>query len=390
MQNRKLRIGVVGLRRGLTLALQSEAAGMEVVALCDLDADHLQGAGDRFRGAVYRDYDTVLAHAMDGVIVANYFDEHAPFALKALAAGKHVMSETAACRTIAEGVQLIRAVERTGLIYLFVENYPFKAHVREMQRRFERGEVGEFQYGECEYLHGWSPTTLRRFAPDPTHWRRRISSTAYCTHSVAPIMYITDTLPTDVSAFVVPFEDSPSSRDSAGRGFGTAAVMMIRMDNGALMKSLHGFLQGEQAPDASWVRIHGSRGLMENLRHGDSHLVRLRQEAWAAASGGVEDSVYRPLAEQREGTMLRTEQLEDYLVCESFATAIRTGEPPYFDVHRGVAASIVGICGLRSVLGGSVSVEIPDLRTEAVRRRYESDDWTGPVAAAAMHSQRTG
>src|SRR5439155_13107239 len=116
--DRKLRIGVVGLRRGLTLALSSQAAGMDIVAVCDLNNDQLRLASDALGAVPYQDYDTFLGHDMDGIILANFFDEHAPLALKALNAGKHVMSETAACKTIAEGVQLIRPLKRTGLGYL--------------------------------------------------------------------------------------------------------------------------------------------------------------------------------------------------------------------------------------------------------------------------------
>src|SRR5260370_36435683 len=90
------RVGVVGLRRGLTLARESQAAGMEVVAVCDLDRHRLSLASDTLSAVAYQDYDAFLAHDMDGVILANYFDEHAPLAIKALKAGKHVMSETAA------------------------------------------------------------------------------------------------------------------------------------------------------------------------------------------------------------------------------------------------------------------------------------------------------
>ena len=35
------------------------------------------------------------------------------------------MSETAACHTLGEGVALARAVEESGKIYMFAENYPY-------------------------------------------------------------------------------------------------------------------------------------------------------------------------------------------------------------------------------------------------------------------------
>ena len=365
--DRRLRVGVVGGRRGLTLARECQMVGMEVVAICDLDRARLSSASSALGAVPYQDYDAFLAHDMDGVILANFFDAHAPLAIKALKAGKHVMSETAACKTVAEGVQLLRTVEQTGGVYLFAANYPFKPHARELRRLYQAGEVGTFQYGECEYLHGFSPDYLTHFGQEPRHWRSRVSSLAYCTHSITPVMYVTDTLPTEVSAFVIPSDSSPESLDAARRGRGIAAVMLIRMDTGAYLKSLHGFLQGEQEPETSWIRIHGSRGLLENLRHGDSRRVRVRKEEWTTQSGQVEDTVRDPVWDRGD----------DALVCESFARAIQTGEPPYFDVYRGVIASLVGICGLRSLLRGSVPVAIPDLRQEDVRHEYESDDWNG-------------
>src|SRR6266487_4287097 len=219
--NRMLRVGVVGGRRGLTLARECQMGGMEVVAICDLDRARLNSASSALGAVPYQDYDAFLAHDMEGVILANFFDAHAPLALKALKAGKHVMSETAACKTVAEGVQLQRTVEQTGGVYLFAANYPFKPHARELRRLYQAGEVGTFQYGECEYLHGFSPDYLTHFGQEPRHWRSRVSSLAYCTHSITPVMYVTDTLPTEVSAFVIPSDSSPESLDAARRGRGT-------------------------------------------------------------------------------------------------------------------------------------------------------------------------
>ncbi len=90
---------------------------------------------------------------MDAVILANYFHEHAPFAVKALEAGKHVMSETASNTTLAEGVALCRTVEETRRIYMLAENYPYTAFSQEMQRLYRTGEVGEVTYAEGEYNH---------------------------------------------------------------------------------------------------------------------------------------------------------------------------------------------------------------------------------------------
>ena len=88
-----LRVGVGGIRRGQTLMRQASAAGMELVAICDTWEERLKEVGARYNVATYTDYDAFLEHDMDAVVTANYFHEHAPLAIKALRAGKHVLSE---------------------------------------------------------------------------------------------------------------------------------------------------------------------------------------------------------------------------------------------------------------------------------------------------------
>src|SRR5882724_3413962 len=113
---RPIRVGVIGVGRGQTFMHEARAAGMELVAICDRWMARLDEVGARYGITTYQDYDRFLEHDMDAVVLANYFHEHAPFAIKALAAGKHVMSETAANTTLAEGVALCRAVEQSGKI----------------------------------------------------------------------------------------------------------------------------------------------------------------------------------------------------------------------------------------------------------------------------------
>jgi predicted dehydrogenase len=109
---KKVRIGVVGVRRGLSFARGAgEVVGMKLVALCDTWEEKLNKAAQEFKVTTYSDYEKFLEHDIDAVILANYFHQHAPFAIKALKAGKHVMSETSACFTLAEGVALVEAVE---------------------------------------------------------------------------------------------------------------------------------------------------------------------------------------------------------------------------------------------------------------------------------------
>jgi predicted dehydrogenase len=139
-----IRVGVLGLRRGAALARLAQQAGMQVVAVCERDDRRLHEAATALGVAGYRDVEPFLDHAMDAVIVVNDFDQHAPVAIQALDRGVSVLSETAACRTIGEGVALIEAAERSDGIYMFAENYPYMPFTREMRRRYRAGQIGRF------------------------------------------------------------------------------------------------------------------------------------------------------------------------------------------------------------------------------------------------------
>ena len=369
-----IRIGVVGVGRGQSFARGAGPhVGMELVALCDTWEERLQAVGKELDVVTYTDYDRFLEHDMDAVILANFFHEHAPFAVKALESGRHVMSETAACHTLGEAVALVRAVEASGLTYMLAENYPYMRFNQEMRRLFQSGEMGEFKYGEGEYVHPDGARTKLARSCGRNHWRNWIPATYYCTHSVGPVMYITDTWPTQASGFVVPHDPNDESQRYHMRVSDTAACIMLRMDNGAVAKSLHGALRGHQ----NFVRIHCTNGLMENARIGDRNQLRVCMEPHGKEQATREEKVYVPdWPEYGELAAQAGHGGGDFWTCFHFANAVRSGEPPYLDVYRGVAMSVVGIQAWRSALQGGAPVAIPDFRDAAVCAQFEHDDWS--------------
>ncbi|UCH34107.1 MAG: Gfo/Idh/MocA family oxidoreductase [Armatimonadota bacterium] len=372
--SKPIKVGVVGVGRGSGFARGAGPhLGMKLVALCDTSEEPLRALGTELGVAAYTDYDRFLKHDMDAVILANYFHQHAPFAIRALRAGKHVMSETSACLTLAEGVALVEAVEKSGKIYMFAENYAYMLHNQEMRRLFQRGKIGTFMYGEGEYVHPGDADFINRISPGVDHWRNWIPATYYCTHSLSPIMFITDTWPVRVNGFVIPAAEDDPVRVRTVRRNDAASMIALRMDNGAVVKLLQVGLRGE----GIWVRIHGSRGQMENLRHGDRGMLRLRCEAYHETGRKPEHRTYLPKFPRGHARAVSAGHGGgDYFMNYHFARAIRTGEQPYLDVYRGVAMSIVGILAYRSALQDSATLDVPDFRKKSVRRKYASDDWS--------------
>lgn len=363
-----IRIGVLGVRRGMSLAATAEAAGLKVVALCDTWEAKLAEAGQRLAVATYADFDRFLDHDMDGVIVANFAHQHAPFAIRAMEAGKHVLSETLACKTPAEGVALARAVERTGRIYMFAENYAYFGYVQEMRRLYQAGEIGEVQYSEGEYNHPMDARFYNSLAPGMDHWRNHLAPTYYPTHSMSPIMHVTDTRPVSVNALSVARSVDDTQlhvrRDDVG------AVMICRMDNGSVARLMGFSFRGHSI----WYRFHGTRGLMENLRTGDPDMLRVVHEEWDVRNGEPTERVYKPrLPEAAAGA---GHGGSDFFVNLHFAEAIRKNEQPYMDVYRATAMSLLAPQGWRSCLNNGSPYEIPDFRDESVRVRYENDQFS--------------
>ncbi|MEI6502304.1 MAG: Gfo/Idh/MocA family oxidoreductase, partial [Armatimonadota bacterium] len=183
-----IRVGVYGIGRGRSFAEQAAAMeGVELAAVCDQQERALQDFLKAHPGVTgYASYEKMLEHDLDAVVLANYCTEHAPAAILALQAGKHVQSESIAVKTMGEAVALVRAVEASGKIYMYAENCAYMNVGQEMAYLYQKGEIGEFRYAEGEYVHPVSADTKISLSPTFEHWRNWIPATYYCTHSMSP------------------------------------------------------------------------------------------------------------------------------------------------------------------------------------------------------------
>ena len=373
-RTKPIRVGVIGVGRGESFASgATELVGMKLVALCDIWEEKLHEAGKKYGVATYTDYDKFLEHDMDAVVLANYFHEHTPFAIKALAAGKHVMSECACNATLAEGVALCRAVEKSGKTYMLAENYPYTRFNMEMRRLYRTGEIGRVTYAEGEYNHPMSPAELLRISPGLNHWRNWLPSTYYCTHALAPLMYITDTMPLSVNGLSIA---APEVTDPLPRPNDPGSVILCRMDNGAVFRIFGLWLPGH----SNWYRVHGTHGAMETTR-GPGYFgpgqVRVWHEEWDCPAGTPAERTYAPDWPEHADLANRAGHGGgDFWTNFEFASAIRAGRQPYLDVYRGVAMSSVGILAWKSALADGIPLAMPDFRKESSRREVENDNWS--------------
>ncbi len=380
-----LKIGVLGAYRGKSmidvLMVYREA---QLVAVCD----KFQPALDKIRHAaveadmdvaLYNNFDDFIKHDMDAVILANYATEHATYAIKCLKAGKHVMSEVLPCETMAQAVELIEAVEETGLVYSYAENYCYMQDTFEMWKRYEKGEFGDVVYAECEYIHDCSSVWPQITYGDKHHWRNRMYPTFYCTHSLGPVMTITGRRP----VMVVGYETPPvmENVEKTGICHGTG-IEIVTLDNGAVVKSLHGALK---RPHRIYYAINCEKGLLESGVGEDSKAFNAYLEDREKLCVGQWER-YDPKNEVM-GDM--TAQFKGHNGSDFYAPYVFIqkilGKPDgkwSIDVYQAVSMGICGILAWRSCLAGNTPMEVPDLSKKEERDKYRNDHaCTNPAVA---------
>ena len=382
---KKLKIGVFGGARGHTMMKVLFAhPHAELVAVCDkyqplLDRVSEEAKEKNLQIETFNNFDDFLACDMDAVVLANYANEHVPYAIRCLKAGKHVLSEVLPCETMAQAVELIETVEKTGLVYAYAENYCYMQHTFEMWRRYEAGEIGEVEYCEGEYIHDCSRIWPEITYGEREHWRNRMYATFYCTHSIGPMLTVTGRRPVQVVGF-----EAPPRESLAGLGsFRGAGIELITLDNGAIARSVHGDLKRE--PCSINYQFYGTKGMMESGRLKENQPMNLYKESDKLCIGEWEKYTPEPIAEKELAEKFGSHNGSDFYPTHFFIEKI-LGDPTAakysVDVYTAVDMGICGILAYRSALNGNQPIKVPNLRNPAERDAWRSDNaCTNPAVA---------
>jgi len=374
----KLKIGVFGAGRGSAIAKQLKGdPDAELVAVCD----KFQPALDKCRKRIeavgltdvvyYHDFEDFFVHDLDAVILANYAYQHAPFAIRLLDSGRHVLSEVLTCATLKEAVELIEAVERSGKIYAYGENYGYTPVHWEMRRRYRNGDIGELMYAEGEYIHDCTsdPQNLWHFLTygERDHWRNQKYSTFYCTHSLGPILQMTGLRPVKVTGYET--RNMPYYRE-VGCAHACAGMELVTLENGAIVKSLHGGLKHTKTQGGHFV-LNGDKGGLRNARDG-------MMEVYIEDENVPYDDrfqTYKPPVIV-DGAEKSGHGGADFYLTYYFIRAILGDEEARkntIDVYTAVDMCIPGILAYRSIVNGNIPIEVPNLRDPEQRDAYRND-----------------
>lgn len=384
---RKVKIGVMGAYRGSSMVNYCAIAdNAEVVAICDKWEDGLAIQKEMHKDlpiTYYNNFEDFIKHDMDAVVLANYAHEHAPFAIRAMKEGKHVFSEVVPAQTMKEAIELIETVEETGKIYVYGENYCYMSGCYEMKELYSKNTIGELEYAECEYIHNGEKIWPSITYGDPNHWRNWMYSTFYCTHSLGPIIHATGLRPVSVTGF----ESTKNTRRLSGGARGAQfAIEMVELENGALVKSIHGGLY----KDSIWYSMYGSKGRIETARRdakqGEDSRIYVNVDEYEGQYKKSDIQTYEPQRAMDETAKEFGHGGSDFYSLYNFAEKI-LGNPKAdtIDIYEAMDMYLPGMFAYRSILAGGIPMEIPNLRNRDEREKWRLDvACTNPEKAGDM------
>ena len=180
--NDEIAIGIIGCG-GMGSGLMRNflnIQGVRVVAVCDVDANmrdraknHVDKHYDNTNCKAHRHYRDLLAHpGLDAVALATPDHMHAQIGIEAAIAGLDVYGEKPFAWGLAEGRQLVDAVESNKRIWQTGSQQRSGNHFRRFKALIENGAIGKITRVECGTPRGMS---IREHVP-AEEWGSRIGN----------------------------------------------------------------------------------------------------------------------------------------------------------------------------------------------------------------------
>ncbi len=185
--NEKVIVGVMGTSRSGSGRLPGRGAGLaigmaerpvgEVAYVCDVDRRHLDAAVEDVvrkqerRPKGVKDFREILDDkSVDALIIAAPDHWHAPAAILACAAGKHVYVEKPCSHNAREALLLLEAARRHNRVVQHgTQRRSWPGHIEAIER-LRGGEIGKVLFARCFYLFNDRPSIGRGKAVPVPEW----------------------------------------------------------------------------------------------------------------------------------------------------------------------------------------------------------------------------
>ncbi len=120
----------------------------KLVAVCDRDPARLKKVLAGYPGvSAFTDIGELLGRAdIEAVAIATPVRTHAPFAIAALEAGKHVLVEKPFADSVSDAERMVALADKLGLTLMVDHTFVYSAAVRKIRDLLDAGELGDLCY----------------------------------------------------------------------------------------------------------------------------------------------------------------------------------------------------------------------------------------------------
>ncbi|MEW6356768.1 MAG: Gfo/Idh/MocA family oxidoreductase [Planctomycetota bacterium] len=367
-RTKTLKVGVAGMRRGVSFGnVLRSRKDCVVAAVCDPIPERAESAAKTLGAKPFTDYEKFCKSDIEAVAIVTPAPTHAECSIIAAENGKHVLCEVPAVFSLDEARQVVRAVEKSGVKYMFAENMCYFAFIQTMHKMVKDGRLGELFYAEGEYIHDCR--SLMEDRPDglgggekgrPT-WRASMPPIQYCTHDLGPILMmmedrVVSASGLDTGSHVLPKYNTIDME-----------VGIFKTAKGAVVKILCGF-SVERHPAFHFISLYGTGGSMETDRYNPSTNLKAYLLDIPHMHGMMNIPVSVSHMNAPPEAKLGGHGTSEYFMIGDFVRCILDDTKPAIDVYEGMDYTLPGICAHLSARQGGQAVEVPDLRPKKKRK----------------------
>lgn len=292
VDKRRLRAGIVGGGAGAfigavhRIACELDAQALVVAGAMSSDPKRAKESADAW--FLERSYDSYrkmaeaeakLPDGIDFVIIATPNNLHFPVAKAFLEAGIHVVCDKPMTFDLAEAEDLVRIVEKSGLIFALTHPYLGYPAVQQAKAMVANGELGEIRKVQVEYNQDWLLEPVAAGSAKQAEWRTdpARAGVSCCvgdigTHGENLLEHITGLKIKSLCADLTSF--------APGRPLDDDANMLLRLEQGA-----KGYLTCSQIACGEEnnlnIRVYGTKAAVEWHQQNPNYLIiKPKGKAW--------------------------------------------------------------------------------------------------------------
>lgn len=393
-----VRVGVIGLGMRNPVSRLAQVPGVEIVALCDLEADRVEktqkaleslnlprakgeysGSEDAWKKLCERD-------DIDLVYIVTDWKNHAKMGVYAMEQGKHTAIEVPGAMTLDEIWELINTSERTRKHCMQLENCVYDFFEMTTLNMAQQGVFGEILHAEGAYIHNLADFWKYYHNNWRLDYNQKFRGDIYATHGMGPACQLLDIHRGDKMNYLVSMDTKAVNGPEAVRQMtgklptdyknGDHTMTLIRTEKGKTIQIQHNVVNPR--PYSRMYQLTGTKGFA-NKYPVEGYALEPSQIGSDVAPnhedlnshGFVPEEVKKSLMAKYKSPIL-TDALEaqakkvgghggmDYIMDYRLIYCLRNGLPLDMDVYDLAEWSSLAELSRISLENGSAPVKIPD------------------------------